>query len=174
MVKQVAVSSATRTAHKWFASGQLLTIQSIICCCPKLPAALHACAISSCCKLTSCAHQQVQAQAAQKDAAAAQEIATRAKEEAASLQSSLQESRDRIIAQQGKTSRLEAEVESLQRQLQVDQVVMTVTAYTVHTYGVQAAQVLSPKCVLVFGPTGQRSVRMAEVVMLSWWVMSQQ
>ena len=94
----------------------------------QVAAALHSCATSSCWESTGCVHQQVQAVAAQNEVAAAQQVASRANDEAVSLQSSLQESVDRADAQQGKISQLEAQVASLHRQLQADQVVMNVTA----------------------------------------------
>ena len=100
--------------------------------------ALHSVATSSCCHLTGCANQQVQAEAAQKEIAALQRIAKVARNEAASLQSSLQsslqESLDRADAQQGKIGELEAQVASLHGRLQAEQVVITLTATTIHIY----------------------------------------
>ena len=101
----------------------------------EVAAALHSCATSSCCILTGCAHLQTQARAAQNEAAAAQQLARQSRDEAVSLQSSQQESLVRAEAQQHKIARLEAEVVSLQRQLQADQVIITLTAHTNHVYG---------------------------------------
>ena len=96
--------------------------------------ALHSVATSSCCHLTGCANQQVQAEAAQKEIAALQRIAKVTRNEAASLQSSLQESLDRADAQQGKIGELQAQVASLHGRLQAEQVVITLTATTIHIY----------------------------------------
>ena len=133
--QHAAVSSAAKTAHNGLLLANCSPSNPSYAVVQQLAAALHSCAMSSCRTLTACAHQQVQAQAAQKNLAAAQAMANRAREETASLQSQLQQSLDRAITQQGEMARLQAEVASLQQRLQAEQVVVTVTACTAHTYG---------------------------------------
>ena len=84
-------------------------------------------------------YQQVQAKAAQKELAAAQQAAKHARDKAGALDSKLQRSQEKNAAQHEQLVQLQAEVASLQQQVQPNQVVMMLIACTMQVYGQASA-----------------------------------